>query len=210
MTILQAIRNNSLLLLAFALAAAGILAITYESTREHIALAERAAAEKALLEIIPAERIDNDLLLDTLTLAAEDWAQLGLQNGGEIHLARRQQQIIAVIIHTVAPEGYSGEIKLLAGVHREGTIAGVRTLSHRETPGLGDKIDLKKSPWITSFNGKSLRNPNASGWRVKKDGGDFDQFTGATITPRAVVNQVYKVLQFVDAHHAKLFAGNEE
>ncbi|MBX2808883.1 MAG: electron transport complex subunit RsxG [Cellvibrionaceae bacterium] len=209
MNLVSSIRNNSLLLFAFALITAGILAATYENTKEHIALAERKAAEKALLEIIPAERIDNDLLLDTLTISTDDGAQLGLTDGGQIHLARQQQQVIAVIVNTVAPDGYSGDIKLLVGVNRDGSVAGVRTLSHKETPGLGDKIDLKKSQWITGFNGKSLDQPTASGWRVKKDGGDFDQFTGATITPRAVVHQVYKVLEFVRKHNATVFADTE-
>ncbi len=197
--------KNSLLLFLFALLTAGILAVTFEGTKESIAIAERKAAEKALLEIIPASRIDNDLLLDTIEIPTAAWPELGLKNGGEIHIARKNKQIVAVIIPAVAPDGYSGDIKMIAGVNSNGTIAGVRVLTHTETPGLGDKVDLKKSDWITSFDNKSLEQPTVSQWKVKKDGGDFDQFTGATITPRAVVGQIRKVLEFVKREQTLLF-----
>lgn len=201
----NSIGKNSILLFLFALVTAGILASTYEGTKEAIANAERKAAEKALLEIVPAERIDNDLLLDTISVSESAWQQLGLDKSGNIHLARSQGQIIAVIVPTIAPDGYSGAIKMIAGINRDGTIAGVRVLSHNETPGLGDKVDLKKSTWITNFNGLSLQNPLPSMWQVKKDGGQFDQFTGATITPRAVVKQVRRTLEFVRANQQVLF-----
>lgn len=208
MSLPKSIQKNSLLLLAFALVTAGILAGTYEGTKEAIAKAERKAAQKALLEIIPASRIDNDLLLDTIAIPESAWQQLGLDNGGDIHLARKQGEVIAIITTAVAPDGYSGDIKLLTGVNRDGSIAGVRVISHQETPGLGDKIDLKKSDWITIFNGLSLQQPNIDNWKVKKDGGEFDQFTGATITPRAVVNQVKQVLLFVEENQSTLFDNN--
>ena len=206
MSLPKSIQKNSLLLLAFALVTAGLLAATHEGTKEAIAEAERRAAEKALLEIVPAERIDNDLLLDTIEIPESAWAQLGLDNGGNIHIARNQGEVIAIITNAVASDGYSGDIKLLAGVNRDGTVAGVRVISHTETPGLGDKIDLKKSDWITIFNGLSLQQPSIENWKVKKDGGEFDQFTGATITPRAVVNQVKEILVFVKNNQSLLFA----
>ncbi len=204
-TLPVSISKNSLLLLLFALITAGILATTYESTKDTIAAAERRAAEKALLEIIPAERIDNDLLIDTIPVPESAWDQLGLQQGGDIHIARSQNNIIAIILPTIAPDGYSGAIKMIAGVNRDGTIAGVRVLSHNETPGLGDKVDTKKSNWIKTFTGRSLQNPLPEKWKVKKDGGEFDQFTGATVTPRAVVKQVHKALLFVQENQALLF-----
>ena len=200
-----AIRDNGILLLLFALFTASVVSGTYELTKDTIAKAERNAAQKALLEIIPAERIDNDLLLDTVTIPESAWSQLGLKSGGDVHIARQNQQVVAVIVPAVAPDGYSGNIKLIAGVNADGTVAGVRVLTHTETPGLGDKVDLKKSDWILSFNGKSLQNTNADAWAVKKDGGEFDQFTGATITPRAVVQQVYKVLEFVESNQNLFF-----
>lgn len=201
----SSISKNSILLGLFALAAAGMLAGVNESTKERIEQEIRAAQQRALYEIVPQDQIDNDLLMDTQTIPAEAWDALGLPHGGEVHVARRGGEIVALIIPAVAPDGYSGEIGMIVGVNRDGTIAGVRVLSHKETPGLGDRVDLNKSNWILGFNNKSLQNPEASRWKVKKDGGEFDQFTGATITPRAVVNQVKRVLQFVAVHEAELF-----
>lgn len=190
------ISKNSLLLGLFALVTAAILAGTQAGTEDRIAAAEREAAQKALLEIVPLERHNNDLLVDTLAIESQYWAALGLKNGGDIHIARDNGEAVAAIIPAVAPDGYSGDIKLIIGINADGSLAGVRALTHTETPGLGDKVDLKKSDWILGFDGKSLINPETKKWAVKKDGGEFDQFTGATITPRAVVNQVKRTLDF--------------
>lgn len=198
------ISKNSLLLATFALLAAGGLALTNEGTKERIQQAERAAQQKALFEIVPRSRHDNDLLLDTMPIPQDYWATLGLKSGGNIHIARQQGEVVAMIIPAVAPDGYSGDIRMIVGVNRDGSIAGVRVLTHNETPGLGDKVDLKKSDWILSFDGKSLLTPAATAWAVRKDGGEFDQFTGATITPRAVVNQVRRVLEFIEARGEKI------
>lgn len=205
----SSISKNSLLLGLFALVAAGGLALTNEGTKDRIQKAERAAQQKALFEIVPLTRHNNDLLSDTLTVPGESWANLGLKNGGEIHIARQHGEVVAVIIPAVAPDGYSGDIRMIVGINRDGSIAGVRVLTHNETPGLGDKIDLKKSQWILGFDGKSLQAPTADHWAVKKDGGEFDQFTGATITPRALVNQVRRVLEFVTAQNTLLFSNGQ-
>ena len=202
----QSMGKNSLLLSLFALVTAGALATTYQLTRERIAEAEQAAAARALLEIIPEEAHDNNLLADTRPVPAEALDILGLKPGAEIHLARLNGDIQAAIIPAVAPDGYSGDIRLIVGVNRNSSIAGVRVLTHNETPGLGDKVELKKSDWVLGFKGKSLEQPKPEDWRVKKDGGQFDQFTGATITPRAVVKQVKKVLLFVREHRDLLFS----
>lgn len=200
------IGKNSILLFLFAIITAGILASTYEGTKESIALEERRAAEKALLEIIPQSRFDNDLLLDTITIPTSAHRYLGALDEETIYVARKAKQIIAVIIPAIVPDGYNGDIKLITGVNTDGTIAGVRVLTHKETPGLGDKIDIKKSQWINSFTGRSINNPTPDAWAVKKNGGEFDQFTGATITPRAVVKQVFKILQFVEENKNSLFS----
>ncbi len=201
----KSITKNSLLLGTFALATTALLALTAEFTKERIAKAEREAQQKALFEIVPRTRHDNDILSETINIPEDAWTGLGLKSGGEIHVARHTDDTIAVIIPAVAPDGYSGDIRMIVGINADGTIAGIRILDHHETPGLGDKIELKKSQWILGFNGKSLQNPTFTQWKVKKDGGDFDQFAGATITPRAVVNQVRKVLEYVDAHRDELF-----
>lgn len=205
MKLRQSISLNSLLLGGFALLAAGILATVNLLTLEPIALAERAAAQKALLEILPANTHDNDLITDTVALN-KDWQnQLNVSADAVIYRSRKNHTINAVIIPVVAPDGYSGKIKIIVGVRRDKTIAGVRVLQHTETPGLGDKIDIKKSRWVLSFDNQSTTNPRADLWKVKKDGGHFDQFSGATITPRAMVKQVKNALDFVDAHFQELF-----
>jgi Na+-translocating ferredoxin:NAD+ oxidoreductase subunit G len=197
--------KNGLLLGAFALVTTAVLAITAELTKERIQKAEHEAQQKALFEIVPRTAHDNDILVDTIKIPEDAWQGLGLKKGGDIHLARHLDDTIAIIIPAVAPDGYSGDIEMIVGVNANGNIAGVRVLSHHETPGLGDKVELKKSSWIANFTGKSMNNPTAPSWKVKKDGGDFDQFAGATITPRAVVSQVRRVLEFVDLHRDELF-----
>lgn len=194
----KSIANNSVLLGIFALVTAGVLATTKFATNDRIAASERAAAQKALLQIVPLERHNNDMLLDTYPIDPQYWAELGLKKGGEINIARDKNDIVAAIVPAVAPDGYSGNISMMVGINIDGTLAGVRIISHKETPGLGDKVDLKKSDWVLDFNGKSLRYPQPDQWAVKKDGGDFDAFTGATITPRAVVGAVKRCLEFFE------------
>jgi len=202
--IIKSMGFNSIVLALFALVTSLILATTNELTYERIEQSEREAAQRALLEIIPLEFHDNDMLMDVQPVPEQYWATLGLKKGGNIHIARDQGQPVAVIIPAVTPDGYSGAISMIIGINFNGSIAGVRVVEHRETPGLGDKVDLKKSDWILSFNGKSLVNPQASGWKVKKEGGDYDQFTGATITPRAVISQVLKTLQYFEDDRERL------
>lgn len=194
---------NSVVLGLFALITAVLLATTHLATKEPIANAEREMAKRALLEIMPLEQHTNDLLMDRVTIAPEQLPLLGLK-AGEVHIARQGDAPVAMIIPATAHDGYSGDIRMLVGVHIDGTLAGVRITAHTETPGLGDKVDLKKSPWVLSFKGKSLKNPESERWKVKKDGGDFDQFTGATITPRAVVNQVRKALTYFQQNREQL------
>jgi electron transport complex protein RnfG len=207
--IFKSMGKNSFLLALFALLTALILASTNKLTEAPIAEAERLAAQKALLEIVPLERHNNDLLVDTQEIPKQYWSLLGLDNGGNIHIARYNNQPVAAIIPTVTSEGYSGDISMIVGINFDGSIAGVRVVEHRETPGLGDKVDLRKSDWILSFNGKSLSNPQLSGWNVKKDQGVFDQFTGATITPRAVIHQIVRTLQYFNNDSERLLISSQ-
>ncbi len=204
--IIKSMGFNSIVLALFALVTSLILATTNELTYERIEQSEREAAQRALLEIIPLERHDNDMLMDVQPVPEQYWATLGLKKGGNIHIARDQGQPVAAIIPAVTPDGYSGAISMIIGINFNGSIAGVRVVEHRETPGLGDKVDLKKSDWILSFNGKSLVNPGADGWKVKKEGGEYDQFTGATITPRAVIKQIFKTLQYFNDDRERMLA----
>lgn len=194
--------KNSLVLGLFAAITVAVVAITQQSTESRILQAERAAQIRALGEILPARSYDNALLDNVITL---NEPLLGHRTETPAYLATRAGQPAAVILQANAPDGYSGTISLLIGIMADGTLSGVRVIQHKETPGLGDRIELAKSPWIKSFDGKSLRNPAERGWAVKKDQGDFDQFAGATITPRAVVSAVHKALQYFDQHHTELF-----
>ncbi|SIN95520.1 electron transport complex protein RnfG [Sulfurivirga caldicuralii] len=156
-----------------------------------------------LNETIPQTAYDNDLLQDTVMIRAPEL--LGTDKPVTLYRARKNGKPVGVVFETIAPDGYSGDIHLLVGIYADGRIAGVRVLEHRETPGLGDKIELKKSPWILSFDGKRLTPENEAQWHVKKDGGIFDQFTGATITPRAVVKAVKKALAFYQQYQDRIW-----
>ena len=130
--------------------------------------------------------------------------RLGQEEAFTVYLAKKNNVVSALIFPVTATDGYSGIIKLLVGINIDGTLAGVRVVSHKETPGLGDAIEIQRSDWILSFNNKSLDNPTGKGWAVKRDGGVFDQFTGATITPRAVVKAVHLSLIYFDRHKKDL------
>ncbi len=198
----QAIIRNAAFLGVFAMLTTALIAGTQLNTKDRIAEQVRIAREKALLEIVPRERHDNQML--DLASPVEDQDLLHLGAPKLSFLATQGGEPVAVILPAVAPDGYSGKIELLVGINSNGSIAGVRVIQHNETPGLGDKIDLKKSSWVTGFNGRSLGSPTAEGWAVKKDGGEFDQFTGATITPRAVVQAVYNALQYFSENRQQL------
>lgn len=195
--------KNSSILALFAALAVTVVAITQQSTATRIVEAQRAAKIRALGEILPAHSYDNALLDNVIYL---NESSLGHREDTPAYLASIGDKPVAVILQANAPDGYSGSIHLMIGIMADGKLSGVRVIQHKETPGLGDLIELAKGPWIKSFDGKSLSNPGKHGWAVKKDHGDFDQFAGATITPRAVVNAVHKALQYFDQHHAELFS----
>lgn len=193
-TISTAISRNGLLLGAFALLTTAIIAATHLNTKDLIEEQIRIAREKALLEIVPRERHDNQML--DLAISTNDQDFLKLSDSQSIFAALQSNELVALIFPAIAPDGYGGNINLLVGVNMDGSVAGVRVVEHEETPGLGDKIELKKSDWVLSFNGRSIGNPSDKQWTVKKDKGVFDQFTGATITPRAATHAVHRTLQF--------------
>lgn len=194
----------ALILFGFAIVGTGLVAVTYSSTKDIIAEAQRQALEASLNQLVPADRYDNHVVEDHLEVVAPEW--LGTDEPVKVYRARKNGQPVALFATPTAPDGYSGPMQLLIGVYADGTLAGVRVLAHKETPGLGDGVDEKRSPWILAFTGKSLDDPKPAEWKVKKDGGVFDQFTGATITPRAVVNATRRFLQYVQTHREQLFA----
>jgi electron transport complex protein RnfG len=196
------------LLLAFsALTGTGVMAITHYHTKERIEENQRQVLIRSLTSVLPHVQYDNDLVNDVITVTERE--QLGSKKPLSIYRARYEGEPRAVIITSVAPNGYSGPIKIIVGITYDGVISGVRVVEHRETPGLGDAVDVERSDWVTGFSRRSSKNTSESQWRVKKDGGVFDQFTGATITPRAVVGAVHKSLQYFDTHRDQLFAQAE-
>lgn len=194
----------SLVLTLFAMIGTTLVAVTYDTTREQIIENERMALLRSLQALVPATRYDNDPLADTLSIAAPE--QLGTAEAVTVYRARHADTPVAAIFTAVAPNGYAGPIRILVAVNFDGALAGIRIISHKETPGLGDQIEVERSDWVHSFIGRSLGNPPMMQWKVKKDGGVFDQFTGATITPRIVVDAVRKALIYFNAHRDELFA----
>lgn len=190
----------------FALMAAVLLGIADLATRGVIQTRLEEDLKASLEEVVPAEYYDNNLLGDVVTVSSSD-ANIGAAET-EVYLAKKQGEVNAVCFKFVAPDGYAGPISLVMGVDKNGEILGVRVIAHVETPGLGDKIEVSKSKWVLSFNGKSLNNLTVEQWAVKKDGGVFDQFAGATITPRKVVQAIKRGLEFYKAHREDLVGNN--
>ncbi|RUQ31863.1 MAG: electron transport complex subunit RsxG [Candidatus Competibacteraceae bacterium] len=193
----------ALILTGFSVVGAGLVAVTYNGTKDIIAEAQRTALETSLNQLVPADRYDNRVVEDSIEIVAPEW--LGTDQPVTVYRARKNGQPVALFATPYALDGYGGPIQLLIGIYADGTLAGVRVLAHKETPGLGDAIDEKRSPWILAFTGKSLKNPPLDRWKVKRDGGVFDQFTGATVTPRAVVKATRQFLEYVQTHQEALF-----
>ncbi|HAS61316.1 MAG TPA: electron transport complex subunit RsxG [Vibrio sp.] len=198
---LNAIRKNGLVLAIFACASTGLVALTQYLTKDQIKQQEQAQLLSVLNQVIPQEMHDN-VLYEACTLVQSP--ALGTEMPMPAYIATMQGKPSAIALEAVAPDGYNGAIKIIVGVQLDGTITGTRVLSHQETPGLGDKIDLRVSDWILGFAGKQATADNESSWHVRKDGGQFDQFTGATITPRAVVKSVKRTVDYINQNQQQL------
>ncbi len=194
---------SGFLLWLFSVVGTTLVALTQQETVDRIADNEKRVLLRNLYALLPADRLDNDIAQDSIELAAS--ALLGTTDISMAYRARKDQQPVAIIFNAIAPEGYSGNIHLLIGVYEDGSLAGVRAVKHAETPGLGDAIEIRKSDWVLGFDGKSLENPIPEAWLVKRDGGEFDQITGATITPRAIVKAVKKTLEYYQLNRETLF-----
>ncbi len=185
----------------FGILGAALVAFTWNATAERIALNQQQAFLRNVFKLIRRDQIDNDLLKDVITIHSPSLSKSPVQ----VYRARKQGKPVAVIFSPVEGPGYASPIKMMVAVRADGVLGGVRILSHMETPGLGDKIDESRSDWILGFEGKSLQNPPPGKWKVKKDGGVFDQFTGATITPRNIVATVKKTLEYFEKEKENLF-----
>lgn len=197
------ILKTAVVLIVFAVAGAALVGITFTQTEDNIAYNEKLTLLRKLNNIIPADAYNNNLLLDTISIKPN--RLLGTKENSLAYRARKDDQDIAIVLSSIAPNGYNGPIHMLVGIYDDGRLAGVRVIKHRETPGLGDVVSISHSNWILGFNNKSLGNPDSTRWKVKRDGGDFDQFTGATITPRAVVKAIHDTLLYFQQNQTMLF-----
>ena len=205
-TMAKAAFHTALNLLFFAVVGTALLALTYNLTHEPIARSVEKEKLKLIAQIVPAAAFDNDIVKDTGQLATD--ALLGNDDETVVYRGRLKGQPSIAVMQVIAPDGYSGRINLIVAIHSDGRVGGVRVVAHKETPGLGDYIEIARSNWITGFNGASLEDRKDSDWKVKKDGGQFDYMAGATITPRAIVKAVHKALQYYNQHRAELFVQN--
>lgn len=199
---IHAMKKNGGVLAIFALLATALVAVTNLLTQDRILEQQQKELLKVLNQVIPAESHDNELYKSCTLITNEQY--LGTQAPMPAYLASKDGEPSGVAIEAIAPDGYNGAIKLIVGLDPTGVVTGVRILSHQETPGLGDKIEMRISHWIESFTGKKLAGENDPAWAVRKDGGEFDQFTGATITPRAVVKAVKNVSLYYTRHQQAL------
>ena len=191
-------------LVAASVVAVGLVAIVHDLAEPRIEASRQAQRLAQLTAVLGNVAYDNDPLTDTL--AVRDPELLGTDETLTAHRVRLGGRTLAVLLGAVAPDGYSGAIRLLIAIGADGRVLGVRVLEHRETPGLGDFIETRRSDWIHGFAGRALGDPPPAGWQVRKDGGEFDQFTGATVTPRAVVRAVRNALTYFDRHRTELLA----
>jgi len=201
--------RTAIILFIFTICFTAVLAGVYLLTKPAIDASTALEKMRAIGEVLPQSNYDNELLKDTLELPPT--AELGLDDKSTVYRARRSGAPAALVLEAIAPDGYSGKIRLLVGVNSDGTLSGVRVTQHKETPGLGDYIDAKKDknkerPWINQFDGLALEKVGPRNWKVKKDGGHFDSIAGATISPRAVVKAVAKTLKYVAENRDRLYA----
>ncbi|GLS84426.1 electron transport complex subunit RsxG [Paraferrimonas haliotis] len=196
--------KNGLILAGFALVTTFVVSLTFQGTKAKIAQQQQQELVKVLSQIIPDDNYDSPLYQHCVQVSSEQF--LGTASTQRAFIASKNNEPVAMAIETTAPDGYSGDIHLIVGIDKQGKVLGVRTLSHQETPGLGDHIELRKSDWVESFKGRVLSGQKDPRWAVKKDGGSFDQFTGATITPRAYVKAVKNTLIYFQYHFDEIAA----
>lgn len=199
------------ILAAFAVVGTALLAATYLVTRPIIAETEKQAKLALVGQILPKDLYDNDILKDAALLPPA--TELGTSDAAPVLRATREGKPAAAVLEVIAPDGYSGKIKMIVAIKADGQVSGVRVIAHNETPGLGDYIEIAKNRWIRIFEGKSLSNYADQDWKVKKDGGRFEHMAGATVTPRAVVKAVHKSLKYFAQNEDKIFslpADNQE
>lgn len=204
----MAVRTAAILFI-FVIIFTGLLSAAYLWTKPAIEASATEEKMKLVDEVLPRNEYDNDLLNDTFAL--EPTQELGLSEATTVYRARKAGQPVALVFEAVAPDGYAGKIRLIMSVRANGEVGGVRVTQHKETPGLGDYVEVKKDknkarPWITQFTGMSLAQVTDKDWKVRKDGGKIDYYAGATVTPRAVTKATLKAARWAEANRDRLFA----
>lgn len=195
---------SALALVACASVLAAILAFVADRTRDQVNRNAQAWIQQRLDTLVPAQVHDNDLLTDRIQVVAP--AILGIAAPVTVYRARLRSQPVAAVLQTMTPDGYQGPIELLVAIHYDGTLIGVQVIRHQETPGLGDAFENTDAHWLARFRGLSLLNPPQQRWSVRSDGGDFDAFTGATITPRAIVKATRRALEYYQSDRERIFS----
>lgn len=207
---MKLVRNmiiSAIALALFAVVGTFFVTYTFDNTIDQINENKRRALLKIFHVLISTSEHDNDIFTDIISV--NDKNLLGTKKPVKVYRARKQNKPVAVLINSIAPDGYNGNIELLVAIEYNGTLKGVRIIRHKETPGLGDAIEENRSDWVYTFNGRSLTNMDKRNWAVKRDGGEIDQFTGATITPRAIVKAVYNTLRYYKEHRDTLYVASK-
>lgn len=181
-----------------------LVAMTYQLTHERITINEQAWLEQSLQPALSGLFFDSGVSESLLTIPAPH--ELPGSQDAIVYRVYSGETPVAALFVVSARDGYAGAIRLLVGVDISGAVTGVHVLAHRETPGLGDRVETGKSDWVSQFEKRSLQNPVADRWKIKRDGGDFDQLSGASVTPRAIVKSVKETLQYFDANAVAIFA----
>lgn len=198
------VAKSGLTLAGIAAICTALVATTYQGTKARIAANEQAWLEQSLEPALSGIFFEGSVTESKLVIPAPH--ELPGRDDVIIYRVYAEAQPVAALFAVTAPDGYAGPIRILLGVNYEGIVTGIRILEHRETPGLGDKIESSRSDWVLQFDGHSLENPDLKGWAVKRDGGQFDQLTGASVTPRAVIGAMRETLLYFHAHRDEIFS----
>ena len=198
------ILKSGITLAVIAAICTALVATTWHLTVDRIAANDKALLEQSLQPALSDIFYDSGVSESRLVLSPPH--DLPGSEAAIIYRVYAGSEPVAALFAVTARDGFSGPIRILLGVNYDGVVTGIRILQHKETPGLGDKIDSSRSDWVHQFAGRSLANPVVAQWSIKSDGGQFDQLTGASVTPRAVIKAMRDTLLYFDTHRDEIFA----
>ncbi len=200
----KSVRKNAFILALFAMASTALVSIVHQLTKDKIASEVERVMSQQLNKLVPSDNYNNSPTSDCIFI--KNYSRINQVSIQKVHRFRKNNQNIALVFTSTAHDGYSGDINLLIALSSKDRLLGVEILNHRETPGLGDKIESNKSNWLQQFENVLLNGFNDKSWHVKKDGGDFDALTGATVTPRATINSIYQTVLYFTKNKAAIFS----